>query len=308
MTEIGIPGIWPALLTPLTASLAIDGERFAAHACRLIAAGCGGVTPLGTTGEGPSFSVDERRAAVEALVAGGVPASRILVSTSAAALPDVIALTRHAQDIGAWGVLQMPPFFFKGVSDEGVLATYRQVLDATADRPLRMVLYHLPQLSGVGLGQKLISDLLDAYPQRIVAIKDSGGQRAHSLALADAFMPADAPRLRVHVGHEPDLPHLCRRGSGGAVSGLANFMPHAVRRLALEADTPAAQRDLQRVEQLLAALGAYALIPALKAIQAQRSGDAAWLRVRAPLVALDAAQQRNLAAALAPLGLETDAP
>ena len=311
MTTIGIPGIWPALLTPLTTSLAIDGDRYAAHARKLIAAGCGGVTPLGTTGEGPSFSVDERRAAVEALVAGGVPAARILVSTSAAALPDVIALTRHAQDIGAWGVLQMPPFFFKGVSDAGVLATFRQVLDATADRPFRMVLYHLPQLSGVGLSVPVIAELLDAYPQRIVAIKDSAGQRAHSLALADAFMQADAPRLRVHVGHEPDLPHLCRRGSGGAVSGLANFMPQAVRRLALEGDTPAAQRDLQNVEQLLAALGPYALIPALKAIQAQRSGDAAWLRVRPPLVALDAAQQRILAdalGALTALYLEPDAP
>ena len=130
----GLTGIWPALMTPLDADLAIDHPRFAAHARALIEAGCQGVTPFGTTGEGPSFSVAERRAAVDALIAGGVAPSRILVSASCAALPDTLALVRHAQDVGAWGVLLMPPFFFKGVSDEGIVAFYRQVLEASTDR------------------------------------------------------------------------------------------------------------------------------------------------------------------------------
>lgn len=104
-------GIWPALLTPLHADLSIDHPAFVRHALSLIAAGCAGVTPFGTTGEGPSFSVGERRAAVDALVAGGVPASRILVATGCAALPDVVDLTRHALSIGAAGCLMLPPFF-----------------------------------------------------------------------------------------------------------------------------------------------------------------------------------------------------
>ncbi len=296
----GLRGIWPALMTPLAADGTIDHRRFAAHARGLLDAGCGGVTPFGTTGEGPSFSLEERRAAVDALLALGVPAERVLVSASCAALPEAIALTRHAQDIGAWGVLLMPPFFFKGVGDAGIVDAYTQLIDATADRPLRVVLYHIPQVSGVGLSAGVIAALLDRHGERIVAIKDSAGDRAHSSMLAQRFMPP----LGVHVGHEPDLPTLGRLGSGGAVSGLANFMPRTVRRLVLEPDTAQAATDLVRIERLLKVLGGYALIPSLKAIQAMQTGDAAWRRVRAPLSALDDERHAALARALAPLALD----
>jgi len=300
MTRHGLSGIWPALMTPLAADGSIDATRFVSHARRLLEAGCAGVTPFGTTGEGPSFSVMERRAALEALVAGGVPADRILASTSGAALADVIELTRHAQQLGAWGVLLMPPFFFKGVADNGIVDFYRRVLDACAERPLRLVLYHIPQVAGVGVSHGVIAELLRRYPERVVAIKDSAGDRAHSLALAQAFMPP----LGVHVGHEPDLPTLGRLGSGGAVSGLANFMPRSVRRLVLEPDTAQAARDLARIQALLASLGGYALIPALKAILAMQTGESAWTRVRAPLLALDDAAVQGLALTLAPLALD----
>jgi 4-hydroxy-tetrahydrodipicolinate synthase len=278
----GLVGIWPALMTPLAADLSIDHARFAAHARHLLEAGCAGVTPFGTTGEGPSFSVAERRAAVEALIDGGVPAERILVSVSCAAVPDTLALVRHAQDLGAWGVLLMPPFFFKGVSDDGIVESYRQVIEGSADRPLRVVLYHIPQVSAVGLSHEVIAELLRRWPERIVAIKDSACQREWSLGLAQAFMP----QIGVHVGNELDLPVLAGRGSRGAVSGLANFMPRSVHRLATEPDAGRSQAEHARVERLLTWLGGYALVPALKAVMAAQTGDAGWLRVRAPLAAL----------------------
>ena len=283
----GLPGIWPALLTPLGADLRVDHARLTAHAQSLLAAGCSGVTPFGTTGEGPSFSVAERIDAVNALVAGGVPASRILVSVICAALPDAIALVRHAQAIGAWGVLLLPPFYFKGVSDAGIVNALSEMIDAAGDRPLRVVLYHIPQIAAVALSHAVIAEMLRRYPKHIVAIKDSQCERAHSLALADAFMAPERPQIGVHVGNELDLPALAARGSRGAVSGLANFMPRVVHRLATEPDIARTAGDLARVDRLLGWLGAYALIPALKAIMAAQSGDAAWLRVRAPLVAMD---------------------
>jgi 4-hydroxy-tetrahydrodipicolinate synthase len=304
MNAPGLPGIWPALMTPLSADGAIDHARFAAHAKALLAAGCGGVTPFGTTGEGPSFSAAERRAAVDALIAGGVPAARILVSVSCAALPDTIALTRHAQDVGAWGALLMPPFFFKGVSDAGIVDALAQVIDAVADRPLRVVLYHIPQVAAVSLSHTVIAEMLRRYPRNIVAIKDSQCDRAHSLALAEAFMPPDRPLIGVHVGNELDLPALAARGSRGAVSGLANFMPRVVHRLATEPDAARTAGDHARVERLLGWLGGYALIPALKAVMAAQTGDAAWLRVRAPLVALDAERFKTFSHELAALGLD----
>ena len=300
----GLPGIWPALLTPLRADLSIDHTLFAAHARSLLGAGCGGVTPFGTTGEGPSFTVAERRDAVDALIAAGVPASRILVSASCAALPDATLLVRHAQDIGAWGVLLLPPFYFKGVSDAGIVAALAQVLDAAADRPLRVVLYHIPQVAAVGLSHAVIAELLRRYQNNIVAIKDSQCERAHSLALAEAFMPPQSPLIGVHVGYELDLPALAARGSRGAVSGLANFMPRSVHRLATEPDATRSAAEHARVERLLAWLGGYALIPALKAIMAAQTGDAAWLRVRAPLLALDPGRFQIFSRELAAHGLD----
>jgi len=300
----GLPGIWPALLTPLRADLSIDHARFAAHARRLLEAGCGGLTPFGTTGEGPSFTVAERRDAVDALIAAGVPAARILVSVSCAAGPDAIALTRHAQDVGAWGVLLLPPFYFKGVADAGLVDALSQVLAAAADRPLRVVLYHIPQVAAVSLSHGVIAEMLRRYPKNIVAIKDSQCDRAHSLALAEAFMAPDSPRIGVHVGNELDLPALAARGSRGAVSGLANFMPRVVHRLATEPDAARTAADHARVERLLGWLGGYALIPALKAIMAAQTGNAAWLRVRAPLVALDAERFKTFSRELATHGLD----
>lgn len=296
----GLSGIWPALLTPLHEDLSIDTARYAAHARSLLAAGCAGVTPFGTTGEGPSFSVDERRRGLDALVAGGVPAERVLVSVSCANIPDTVALTRHAQDLGAWGVLLMPPFFFKGVDDEGTRSALDVVIAATADRPLRVVLYHIPQISGVPLSHAVIGTLLRRWPDRIVAIKDSGCQREPSLALAQAFMPP----LGVHVGNEPDLPLLAAAGSRGAVSGIANFMPRMVHRLATTPDPTQTADDLARVESLLARLGGYALIPALKGIMALQTGEPEWLRVRAPLTALTPARLDSLRQALAGLDLD----
>lgn len=296
-------GIWPALLTPLKPDLGIDHHRFGLHARHLLhTKGCGGVVPFGTTGEGPSFSVAERRDAVDALIGEGVPAAQILVQTGCAALPDTLALTRHALAVGAHGCLMLPPFFLKHVSDQGVIDAYRQVIDGAADERLRLYLYHIPQVSGVGLSRKVIETLKGLYPQTVVGLKDSGGDTAHTLAMADAFMET----LTVYTGHEPDLPELARRGSTGAISGLANFLPHVVQRLAGKPDAPSTPHDLSRVQLLLALLGGHALTPALKGIMAALTGEPGWLRVRAPLVGLSLDQMHTLQHQLKPLALDLD--
>ena len=297
---VGLPGLFPALMTPLDAKGHIDREVFVAHARSLLARGCAGLTPFGSTGEGPSFSVAERCAALEALVEDGVPAASLLASTACAALSDAIAITRHAQDLGAWGVMLMPPFYFKGVPEAGVLDFFDQVLQATADRPLRVVLYHIPQVTAVPVPHSVVTELLRCHGPRIVAIKDSAGNLAHSVGLAEAFMPP----LGVHVGHEPHLPEMARRGSRGAVSGLANFMPRTVRRLACEPGAPTLEADLARVRAVLAVLDRYPLFPSLKAVMALQTGHAGWRRLRPPMQAMDDATCARLRDDLAPLGLD----
>jgi len=286
----GFDGIWPALMTPLDAQLNIDHAKMAAHAQALIAQGCGGVTAFGTTGEGPSFSMQERREAIDQLIARGVPAERIIVSTSCAALPETLALTRHAIEHGVHGCLMLPPFFFKGVSDEGVIACYTQVMDTLPASGWRMYLYHIPQVTGVGLSHHVISTLLQRYPQVIVGIKDSAGDRAHSSGLGQAYMPG----ITVYVGNEPDLPTMGALGSTGAISGLANFLPRTVRRMVKEHNGPQIADDIQTIARVLDTVRPYSLMPALKGIMATISGDDAWLRVRAPLVALTPQAQAEL--------------
>lgn len=297
----GFDGIWPALLTPLDAQLDIDHERMAAHALSLLASGCGGVTLFGTTGEGPSFSMQERREALDQLVARGVPAERIIVSTSCAALPETLMLTRHAIDQGVHGCLMLPPFFFKGISDEGVIACYTRVMDALPASGWRMYLYHIPQVTGVGLSQQSISTLLQRYPQIIVGIKDSAGDRAHSAALAQACMPS----ITVYVGHEPDLPTLGRLGSTGAISGLANFLPRTVRRMVKEHSGDHIAQDTQTIARVLDTVRPYSLMPALKSIMATVCGDDSWLRVRAPLVALSPEAHARLQSAWTSLNIDS---
>jgi 4-hydroxy-tetrahydrodipicolinate synthase len=293
--SVPFSGIWPALLTPLDADLNIDIAAFARHARRLLDAGAVGVTPFGTTGEGPSFTVQERIAAIDGLVAGGVPAERILISTSCAALPDVVTLTQHALAIGAHACLMLPPFFLKGVPDQGVIDAYRWVIDTVADPRLRIYLYHIPQVSGVPLSHHVIRTLKDLYPETIVGIKDSGCQREASLALADAFMD----EVMVYVGNETDLAVLGQRGSTGAVSGVANILPRLVQRLVRDHDQPGAADDMVRVQLFLRILGGYGMTAAFKGMLATLYEEPGWVRVRPPLVPLDGVEQERLRRELA---------
>lgn len=293
-------GLWPALLTPLDATRAIDTATFAAHACQLLAAGCTGVTPFGTTGEGPSFSVGERQAGLEGLVAGGVPAGRILASTSCAALPDTVALTRQAVGLGVRGCLVLPPFFLKGVPEAGVVDYYTQLVEQVGDARLRLVPYHIPQVSGVPLTHRVIETLLQRFPGTVIGLKDSGCQRETSQAFADAFMA----RLQVWVGNEPDLQVLADQGALGAVSGVGNIAPRLVQRLIRGSSSPSADQDRQDVLELLAILGGYGLTAAFKSTMALLTGHEGWRRVRSPLVALDDAAHARLAAQWHAFGLE----
>lgn len=296
----GFWGIWPAMLTPLDAQLNIDQDKFAAHALRLIGSGCGGVTLFGTTGEGPSFSTAERQEALEQLIAKGVPAERIIVSTSCAAVTDTLRLTRHAVQQGVHGCLVLPPFFFKGVSDEGILNAYIQIIEGVNRTDWRLYLYHIPQVIGVDLTSHVVSTLMARYPGLIAGIKDSSCDRAHSMSWAKAFMPP----LTVYVGFEPDLPTLGNLGSTGAISGLGNFIPRTVHSMVLQHRDVGTLQNAQRVDAVLNLLQPHSLMPALKSVMATLHQDTAWLRVRAPLVAMTAEAHGALAQQVLALALD----
>ncbi|MFO1396539.1 MAG: dihydrodipicolinate synthase family protein [Burkholderiales bacterium] len=291
-----IRGVWCAMLTPMARDGTLDHARFASHAQWLLAHGVAGLAPFGTTGEGQSFAADERRAGLEALIAGGVAAQRILPGTGGASLPETVALTRHAVEAGCIGCLVLPPFFWKEPSDDGLFAWYAQLIERVADPRLRLFLYHLPQISHVPLSVDLVARLAAAFPDVIAGVKDSAGVWAHTAALC-----ARLPQLAIVIGHEPHLPQLMRAGGAGTICGVANVLPALVARLVAPAATEA---DVARVRAFIEILFRQPFLPAFKAMIAQRQRDPAWCHVRAPLLPLPGATQAALAAALADAGFD----
>src|SRR5689334_465780 len=168
-------GVYAAALTPLRDDLRIDRDAYAAHCRRLLDEGCDGLAIFGTTGEANSFSVAERVSAWQDLVADGIPATTLLPGTGACALTDAVTLTREALAVGAPGVLALPPFYYKGVSDDGLFAFFAQLIEGVGDDRLRLFLYHIPPQTILGFSFALIERLLDAYPEVIAGTKDSSG-------------------------------------------------------------------------------------------------------------------------------------
>jgi 4-hydroxy-tetrahydrodipicolinate synthase len=277
-------------LTPIARTGGIDHARFAAHVHGLLAQGVEGVAPFGTTGEGQSFAVDERRAGLDALLAAGVPGSRIVAATGCAALPETVALSRHALAAGCIGCLVLPPFFWKDPTDDGLFAWYAHVIEGVADPRLKVMLYHLPQVSAVPLSVDLVARLATAFPDVIAGIKDSEGNWDYTSALL-----ARVPQLTVVIGHEPHLPRLMRAGGAGTICGVANVYPGLVRAL-LAPDVSA--DDEKRIAAFIQIAFQQPFLAGFKSMLADRLRDPDWLAVRAPLVALDATQRRSLRAAL----------
>ena len=283
-------GALAPVVTPYTADLAPDAARLVAH-CRWLVANDTGLAVFGTTSEGNSLSVPEKAALLDALFEAGLPAARMMPGTGCCALTDSVALTRHAVRNGCGGVLMLPPFYYKGVSDDGLFASYAEVIERVGDERLRIYLYHIPQVSQVPIGFALIERLLDRYPGIIAGIKDSGGNFDNMRAMMERFASRG---FDVFSGSELFLLATLRGGGAGTISAICNASPAPIARLAREwrgADADAQQKAVDRVRGVLSA---YPMVPALKAAIAQFSGDDAWVRVRPPLVSLGAEQRREI--------------
>jgi 4-hydroxy-tetrahydrodipicolinate synthase len=277
-TFTAVRGLWCATLTPVDAGGRVDHPRMVAHVRNLLAQGVDGVAPFGTTGEGQSFTVDERRDGIDALLQAGVPAARIVAATGCTALPETIALTRHAVQAGCPAVLVLPPFFWKSPSDDGLFDWYARLIEGTGDPRLRVLLYHLPQVSAVPLSVALIARLASAFPESIVGIKDSEGSWDHTAAVLER-----CPQLAVMVGHEPHLPRLMRAGGVGTICGIANLRADLVRALLAPDVSADAER---RIEAFVRVAFSQPLMAGFKSMLADQYDDPPWRAVRAPLVAL----------------------
>jgi 4-hydroxy-tetrahydrodipicolinate synthase len=291
-------GVFTAVLTPLKKDGTPDDAKLARHCRWLLANGSDGLAVLGTTGEANSFCLKERIRIVESLAEAEIPGHVLMPGTGACAMPDVITLTRVAVKCGAHGVLMLPPFYYKNVSDDGLFAYYAGVIDGVADKRLRIYLYHFPQMSTVPLGYNLIERLLKAYPGVVVGMKDSSGDFENMKGAAKRF-----PGFAVFPGSDHLLLPMLKEGGAGCITACCNV----VSALAAEVYNGfKVGRDVTTANEQLTAtrktIEVYPLVSALKTIMARSTSDDAWLAVRPPLVTLDAAKRQALFKALDGIG------
>ncbi|QSI31905.1 dihydrodipicolinate synthase family protein [Variovorax sp. RKNM96] len=294
MSAPKLRGVLSPVLTPFDADLSPSVPRFVRH-CRWLLDQGVGLSVFGTNSEANSLTVQEKRGLLDALLEDGVSPDRLMPGTGTCAPGDTIELTRHAVAAGCAGVLMLPPFFYKGVSDEGLFRSFARVIDAVADERLRIYLYHIPPVSQVGLSLALIERLLKAYPRTVAGIKDSSGDWNNTAALLREFQPQG---FDVFAGTEAVLLPTLRGGGAGCITATGNVNPAAIVDLYAhwtEADADDRQAALNATR---AAFQKLPMIAAMKATIARQTGDAGWATVRPPLVEIESAQRAMLAADL----------
>ncbi len=275
-----LQGVIAAIATAVDANGAPDSARSVALARFLLDNGCDGLNVLGTTGEATSFSIEQRKRVMSAYAASGLPLERMMVGTGAAATADAIALARHAAELGFAGALVLPPFYYKGVPDDGLVAYIEAIVAATTAQPIPIYLYHFPAQSGLPWHVALIRRLLDSFGERIVGLKDSSGDMEFAHAAA-----AISPRFKVFPSTEAALPKARSGPFAGCISATANLNADLCARAYRAGDADA----LTEAVAIRKLFDGKPLVPGVKALLAHIHGDPQWARVAPPLAAFPAA-------------------
>src|SRR5512132_1392910 len=256
-----ITGVLSPVVTPFKTDLAPDPERFVRQ-CRWLLSQNVGLAVFGTNSEANSLSVDEKIELLDRLVAAGLDPARMMPGTGHCALPDSVRLTTHAVKLGCGGVLMLPPFYYKGVGDDGLFRNFAEIIERVGEPRLRVYLYHIPPVAQVPITLGLVERLLKKYPGSIAGMKDSGGDWNNTKAFLDAYAKDG---FDVFPGAETFLLQGMRNGGAGCISATANTNPAAIARLHetwRDADADAQQK---RLDDIRGTFAKYPMIPALKA-------------------------------------------
>lgn len=284
-----LKGVFAAALTPVNADFTPDIKLHAAHCKWLLANGCDGLGVLGTTGEAASFSVAERIAIVEGLVKEGIPASKLLPGTGCAAFTDSVTLTKAALDVGAKGVLVLPPFYYKNVGDDGLADAYSAIIDRVNDPRLFLYFYHFPAMSAVPISHDLIARLRQRYGHTVAGMKDSSGVVENMVGAAKKN-----PGFEVFAGADPAFLPLLRDGGVGCITAACNLMPDVLAKIYANRDSAAAEAPHAIALKVREVVAKHGGIPAIRGLVARHTGNQQWLRPRPPLSAPAAANLKQL--------------
>ena len=285
-----IKGVLSPVVTPFRQDSTVDLALFTEQ-CKWLQSNGIGLAFLGTNSEANSISPDERLDMIDAVVDAGLDPKGMMPGTGGCDLPTTVRLTRHAVEQGCAGVLMLPPFYYKGVSDEGLYRYFSEVIQRVGNDRLRIYLYHIPPVAQVGITLPLIEQLLKSYPSVVAGVKDSSGDWSNTQAMLTHFAPEG---FDVFAGSETFLLQTLRAGGAGCISATANVNAPAIDALYRtwqEPDADSQQRDLDKIRQIFQR---FPMIPALKSAIAHWSTNNEWVRVRAPLVALNQDQRQDL--------------
>ena len=294
-----LSGVLCPVITPFDEDLFPDKKRLVRQ-CEWLLSQNVGLAVFGTNSEANSLSVDEKIELLVGLVEAGIDPSRMMPGTGCCALTDTVRLTAHAAKKGCAGVLMLPPFYYKDVSDDGIYASVAEVIQRVGNDDLRIYLYHIPPIAQVGYSIDLIERLVSDFPKTVVGIKDSSGDWANT----HAMLERQWDDFRVFVGSESFLLANMQNGGAGCISATANINPAAIDALYgnwQSDEAVAMQAGLDKIRGIVAD---YPMIPALKATVAEYSGDDAWRAVRPPLLQLGGENSAKLAASLKKNGFE----
>ena len=282
-----LSGVIAAVATPIDESGAPDLKRAVNLARYLLDNGCDGLNVLGTTGEATSFSLDERKGVMDAYKANGLPLHRLMVGTGAAAVSDAVALTRHAAELGFGGALVLPPFYYKGVPDDGLVTYIDALVKATERKPIPIYLYHFPAMSGLPWHITLIGRLLDSFSSRIVGLKDSSGDMGYARSAA-----AISKTFAVFPSTEACLSEARSGVFAGCISATANVNADLCARAWGQGDAVA----LDAAVAIRKLFDGKPLVSGVKALLAHIHGDAGLARVKPPLTPFSAADRASVIA------------
>ena len=299
MTNQRMSGVLSPVVTPFSGDLSPDADRLARQ-CQWLLSQNVGLAIFGTNSEANSLSVDEKIDLMDALVDAGVDPARMMPGTGCCALTDSVRMTAHAAKLGCGGTLMLPPFYYKGVSDDGLYASYAEVIQRVGNDALQIYLYHIPPIAQVGLSVDLIDRLVKDFPDTVVGIKDSSGDWENTKSMLERQWDD----FRVFVGSESFLLANMRNGGAGCISATANINPAAIDHLYQTWEAGDADDQQAALNDVRDTVMQFPMIPALKSTVAEFSGDDAWRTVRPPLVQLGADDSATLATTLKDSGFD----
>jgi len=277
-----IQGTFCAALTPINENYSINKVLFLKHCKNILTQGLDGLAIFGTTGEANSFSVNEKIEAINYLIENNIDPQKILPGTGLCSIQDTVLLSKHVTKLNVKAMLILPAFYYKNVSDNGVIDYYKKVVEEVGDNSAKYLLYNIPKISGVKVNINVIEKLIHLFPKNIVGMKDSDGDLSNMLKVIKSL-----DNFSLFSGSDSLALEVCKQGGAGAITAAANIsgslLSYIINNYKQETNIKNFYSFQDLLVQIRNTLFSHEPISALKAFLSVNEQDNAWNRILPPL-------------------------